>query len=169
MSRILVVYFSRTGYTRRVAESLAQRLGAQLAPIDEPRSRRGILGYIRSAREAMRRAEVEITAPAADPGEFDLVLIGTPVWASHASPPARTLALRWQGRVKRVALFCTLGGSGAEAALAELQLAIGQAPVATLALTDRKIDAGTAATKLDAFVAALGAVAMPPVALKRAA
>lgn len=169
MSRILIVYFSRTGYTQRVAESLAQMLDAQLEPITEPRSRRGFFGYIRSAREAMRRRDVDLAALAADPGDFDLVLIGTPVWASHPSSPARTLAMRWQGRVKRVALFCTLGGSGAEAALADLQLALGQAPVATLALTDRELDAGTAAPKLEAFAATLRATALPPVALKRAA
>lgn len=38
-SRILVVYFSRSGSTARVASYLADELGADLDAIEEPRSR----------------------------------------------------------------------------------------------------------------------------------
>ena len=35
MSKILVTYFSRTGYTKRVAEQLAGILDATICPIEE--------------------------------------------------------------------------------------------------------------------------------------
>jgi flavodoxin-like protein len=169
MSRILITYYSRSGYTRRVAESLGQLLDARVTTIEERRSRDGVFGYLRSAWDALRYRDADIAAPSVEPGHFDLVLIGTPVWASHPSSPARTFARRQRGRIKRVAFFCTLGGSGANAALDELQQVLGLAPLATLALTDKEIDSGSADAKLQAFAATLLVNVTPPVAFKRAA
>ena len=50
--KVIVVYFSRTGYTKRVAEPLATALDATLCPITEPKSRLGLLGYSRCLWEA---------------------------------------------------------------------------------------------------------------------
>ena len=52
--------------------------------------------------------------------------------------------------MKRVAFFCTMGGSGAETAFGQLRQELGLEPVATLALTDREIDAGEIEAKLKA-------------------
>jgi len=169
MSRILIVYYSRSGYTKRAAEALAERLDASLLLIEEQRSRRGVFGYLRSAWEALRRIDADIALPAVNLADFDLVLIGTPVWASRPSSPARTFAGRHRGRIKRAALFCTLGGSGAEAALAALQQVLGRAPLATLALTDRELDSGAAGAKIDSFAATVRANLAPPASLRRAA
>ena len=54
MSRILVVDYSRTGNTHLVAKAIAHDCGADLERIREVRSRRGLWGYLRSAREAMK-------------------------------------------------------------------------------------------------------------------
>ena len=54
MSRILVVDYSRTGNTHLVAKAIAHVCGADLERIREVRSRRGLWGYLRSAREAMK-------------------------------------------------------------------------------------------------------------------
>ncbi len=155
MNHILVAYYSRTGHTRRVAEEIARLLGARLLSIDEPRSRRGPGGYLRSAWEAMRGHEADIGAPATDPSGYDLVVLGTPVWAGHASSPVRTWARRHGQHLERVALFCTLGGSGAQRALDELERELHHTPMATLALTDRVIDRGDLRTPLTHFVDAL--------------
>jgi len=130
-------------------------LNAQLEPIEEPRSRRGPLGYLRSAIEAVRGRDAVIRPPVAEPADFDLVLIGAPVWASHPSSPARAFARLYGQRIKRAAFFCTLGGSGAEPALRELEQALGRAPVATLAVTDRELDAGSGSDKLARFANAV--------------
>lgn len=153
--KILVTYFSRSGYTKRMAEKLARMLDAQIAPIEEPGSRGGPLGYLRSLFEALRGRDAAIRPSAQEPGDYDLVLIGTPVWASHASSPARAFARLHASHIKRAALFCTLGGQGAEPALDEMAHLIGRDPVATLALTDRELDSGAGDEKLAGFVQAL--------------
>jgi hypothetical protein len=50
--RILVVFCSRSGRTRRIAKALSKELECDLEEINEPRTRTGLLGYIRSLLEA---------------------------------------------------------------------------------------------------------------------
>ena len=52
--RTLVVHYSRTGTTRKVAESLAAKLLCDSEVIIEERDRSGLLGYLRSLFEARR-------------------------------------------------------------------------------------------------------------------
>jgi flavodoxin len=156
MGRVLTVYFSRTGATRKVAEEIQARCGGELEPIEDVRSRAGILGYLRSAREALQRIASEIRPATLQPGDFDLVILGTPVWAGHMSSPLRAYLDAHQRELKRVAFFCTLGGSGAANVFTELTALCERTPVATVAVTDAEIKQGRYGRALDEFAAALG-------------
>jgi flavodoxin len=156
VSSVLTIYFSRTGATRKIAEEIQARCGGELEPIEEPRSRAGIVGYFRSAREALNRTTSEIRPAKLHPGNFDLVILGTPVWAGHMSSPLRAYLEAHKGELKQVAFFCTLGGSGAAKVLAELAALCERAPVATVAVTDAEIKQGRYGRALDEFAAALG-------------
>ena len=85
------------------------------------------------------------------------MLIGTPIWGWHLSSPARAFARRYRAQIRRCAFFCTMGGSGSDAAFAELRQLTGQEPLATLALTDAEIDDGRATQRIADFVATLNA------------
>lgn len=155
--KTLIVYFSRTGYTRKIAEEIARGTGAEVEAIRDVRSRSGIFGYLRSAREAYKKRVVEIRAPTNDPADYDLVILGTPVWASNVSSPMRAYLSHREGALKRAALFCTEGGRGAEKVLRDLSELCGQQPVASLILKDREIKTGTDAAKVAEFVEAIRA------------
>jgi hypothetical protein len=75
----VVVFFSRTGYTRRVAEDIARRLQASLLPITEEKSRQGLMGYSKCLIEASWRLLPKIQLPPFDPSDCSLVVIGTPL------------------------------------------------------------------------------------------
>jgi flavodoxin len=155
MGSVLTVYYSRTGATRKIAEEIQARCGGELEPIEDVRSRSGVLGYFRSAREALKKSASEIRPANFHPGDFDLVILGTPVWASHMSSPLRAYLDAHKGELKRVAFFCTLGGSGAANVLAELATLCERAPLATVAVTDAVIKQGRYGRALDEFAAAL--------------
>jgi flavodoxin len=155
MSRVLVVYFSRTGYTKTVAEGVATRCGADVEAVRERRSRGGGFGYLRSAREALKREPAEILPPLHDVKDYDVVLFGTPVWAGHVSSPMRACLGKHGASLRRVAFFCTQHGSGAEKVLEEMAEVCGKRPEATLVLKDSEIRKDSFELKLDSFIHAL--------------
>jgi flavodoxin len=151
----LIAFHSRTGYTRRVAETLAGDCNAVVDEILPVRDRNGFVGYLCCALEARGGRAPAIMPARRDPREHELVIIGTPIWAWSLSSPVRSY-LREHGRnLRRVAFFCTMGGAGAENAFSEMCDLCGRTPVATLALTDRQIDARSHDPALAAFVKAL--------------
>jgi len=79
-SKVLVVYYSRTGATRRLAEALANALQADIEPITDRENRSGIFGYLRSVAESLQKRGASITPMNTDPASYDLVVVGTPVW-----------------------------------------------------------------------------------------
>jgi len=154
VTKTLIVYHSRSGYTRRVAESLARRLRADVDQIEVIGDRQGMLGYARCALEALGEVTPAIRLPRRAPAEYDLLVIGTPVWFWGLSSPVRSYIMEERRNFPRVAFFCTMGGSGAERAFATMAALGGKAPIATLALTAAQIAAGVA-DEPGAFVRAL--------------
>jgi menaquinone-dependent protoporphyrinogen IX oxidase len=137
--KILVVYYSRTGRTRLLAERLARDLDANTVAITEPRHRQGLFGYQRSVLEAISGRAVPIDPLRRHPGAYDLVLVGTPIWGWNLASPVRAFARQYGRSVRRVAFFCTMGSSGNRPAFDELRRLIGRAPVAELALTEAEM------------------------------
>jgi flavodoxin len=155
MGRILIVYYSRSGHTRAIAEAMAARLGADIEAVQEPRDRSGIWGYLRSLREALNRRVVEIRPSTKDPAGYDLVILGTPVWAHSVCSPMRSYIAAHQQRIKALAVFCVEGGSGGSTAAGQIAALCGRAALSTLILTQGEIDQQRCAAKLDEFVRAL--------------
>jgi len=139
VTRVLVIDYSRSGNTHKVAQAIAGACGADLEQIRDARPRRGLWGWIRSGREAIRAIPGDIRPPRRDPATYDLVVLGSPVWAGHVSSPMRAYLGQRSGKLRRVALFVTEGGSGGPKALAEMSALSGLQPVATLEIRAREI------------------------------
>lgn len=152
--RTLLVFYSRTGYTRRIATEIAAALGGDVEELHDRVGRRGPLGYARSVLEAVSRFDTLLKPSQHDPAGYGLVIVGTPIWFWNLSSPVRTWLRRHRTRLPRVAFFCTCGSSGERRALAEFEALCGSA-VASLALTDDDIDAGRHAAAVAEFVAGL--------------
>jgi flavodoxin len=156
MTKTLIVYHSRTGHTRRVAQLLAGRLGASLEEIRIVQPLDGLPGYVACAIESMAGLAPALRPMRLKPADHDLVIVGTPVWFWNVSSPVRSWLEKSGHRGKRFAFFCTMGGSGASRAFATMQELTGRPPIATLALTEREVEADARA-KVDAFLAEIRA------------
>lgn len=155
--KTLVAYFSRTGHTQQLASEIARICDADLEAIREGSDRSGPWGYLRTTWQALWRAATPILPGAKDPSRYDLVVIGTPIWDFGLASPVRSYARQHAAHFKRVAFFCTEGGSGDARAFAELRRICGQAPVATLALTERQLPEPAHREPLQGFAARLAA------------
>ena len=120
MKDVLVVYYSRTGSTRQLAQRIAAMLDADLEEIHEAHKRLGAFGFLRSLYDVARGRQPRIDAPRHDPRLYKMVLIGSPVWAGHVSSPVRSYLVEHAGGLRRLGFFCSLRGSGATETLAEM-------------------------------------------------
>ena len=154
MAKTLIVYDSRSGYTRRVAQSLAARLDADLDEVRIVQALEGSLGYAMCAIEAIGGLAPALRPTTKDPGKYDLVVVGTPVWFWSLASPVRSWLERYPLRGRRFAFFCTMGGSGASCVFSTMKELAGGDPIATLALTDDEVDA-SARAKVDGFIRSL--------------
>jgi flavodoxin len=150
----LVICYSRTGNTRKVAAAIAAALGADLEEIREPKDRSGALGFLGAGRDATFKRSTPIEALARDPAGYDLVVVGTPVWAFTMASPVRTFLLENAGKLKSVAFFCTAGGNGQERTFRQMEELAGKKPLAALTLLEKELKADFGA-KVKAFAAAL--------------
>ncbi|MEM3432819.1 MAG: hypothetical protein QXP27_01440, partial [Candidatus Methanomethyliaceae archaeon] len=104
----LVVFYSRTGTTSLVAQKIAEKINGDLEEIKDAKNRAGIIGFLRSGYEGARRKLTIIAETKYDPAQYDLIVIGTPVWAGNMSSPIRTYIVKNREKFNKVAFFCTL-------------------------------------------------------------
>ena len=158
MTKTLVVYYSRTNHTHKIAELIAQGVGANIERIFDAESREGAFGYLRSGREAMFQRSGPIQPVREDPSHYDLIILGSPVWSWSLSPPMRSYATAQKDKFKRVAFFCTEGGSGGARLFGQLQTLCGKKPAATLEVTEGELKSGDYASKVQEFIRQISGV-----------
>ena len=142
--RILVVFFSRTGSTRSVAEGIARATGADLEELREARSRLGILGWLRSGYEGTYRRSSEPLPLQRQLGGYDIVFVGSPTWSRSLSSPVRGFLEKYRTTLPRVALFATCAGRGADDVLTQMAALLDQPALAKLALLELDVKHGPA-------------------------
>lgn len=122
--KTLVVYYSRTGKTRFVAEKVASELKAEIEEVVDLKDRSGRFGFLKAGYDATRGNETEIGETQKSPSEFDLVVIGTPVWNSRPSSAISTYVKRNSFDGKKLAVFCTNDGMGKDKAVERIKALI---------------------------------------------
>jgi flavodoxin len=149
--KVLVVYYSRTGTTRRVALDVAKALGAEAGELTEARTRSGILGYLRSGFEASFARTTTLQDFQSRALGYDLVVVGTPVWNAHVCSPVRTFLRHHVGKLPKLAFFATMGGRGSQRAFRDMAQEAKREPIATLSLLARDVEAGKHLADVSAF------------------
>jgi len=159
---ILVVYYSRTGYTKKVAQDLARLLGADTEEIRDMSDRSGLFGYLKAGRDAMKERLAETAPSARKPGDYKLLVTGTPIWAWNMAPAVRAYLTLHKGELPKVAFFTTFGGSGHEKTVRLMEELSGKKTEASAGFRQRQIGKSPAyEAQLDAFVKTLAAIAGP--------
>jgi flavodoxin len=85
--RILICWFSRSGNTKRVVDTLQPFLRADLFQIKVAADYNGVTGLFRSLWHCLRRTRPALTTPPPDFSKYDVVVVASPVWGWNVSPP----------------------------------------------------------------------------------
>ena len=118
MSRKLVAYFSASGVTAKVAETLAEAIGANIFTIaPETPYTNADLNWM----DKKSRTSIEMSDPSSRPaiartrdnmGEYDTVFVGFPIWWYVAPTIISTFLESHDMTGKTIIPFATSGGSG---------------------------------------------------------
>ncbi len=109
--KTLVIYYSYDGNTRFLAEQMAEEIGAELLelkPVNEMTSK-GFMKFVHGGKQVLSRKCPELHPLDKNPAEYDLILLGTPVWGGAYAPPLRTFFAQTPLSGKKIALFCSCG------------------------------------------------------------
>lgn len=117
MSKVLTAYFSASGVTARVAERLAEAIGAELFEIrpEVPYTNADLDWQDKSSRSTVemndRSSRPAISSKVTDMNQYDVIFIGFPVWWYREPSIIDTFMESYDLSGKTVVPFATSGGS----------------------------------------------------------
>jgi menaquinone-dependent protoporphyrinogen IX oxidase len=150
--KCLVVYYSRTGITRTVAQYVAEALGADVEELIDTKNRKGPLGFVIAGKDAAMKKLVPIEPPKYDPSRYDLVVVGSPVWANTMSSAVRAYLTEHGDKIRAAALLATTHTSGVEESQRDMRVFLHCDVIAAIGLRQKTVKRGEHSTALDAFI-----------------
>jgi len=85
-------------------------------------------------------------------GEYDVIVVGTPVWVGSVTPPVRSYLKRHRMRLRSVAFFCTAGDPATLRAFRQMRDIVHREPVASIALQTDDVKSGAHEDMLAGFI-----------------
>lgn len=122
-NKSLVVYYSQTGATEKVAQMFAEKTGADILKIDAQNPYDGDFNAtIARCQEEMKDGIL----PALDSldkniEDYDTIYLGYPIWFGIAAPPMKTFVKQSKFEGKVIIPFSTFGSGGLETGIADLK------------------------------------------------
>lgn len=98
----LVVYYSRDGYTKKIAYELANENGADVLEIKPTERTRGFLGFMWCGRFAMHKWGMPIEKINVDMERYRSVTLCSPIWVFGLSSPMVEFCKQNSGKIKNV-------------------------------------------------------------------
>lgn len=108
----IVIYYSFEGNTKLIANNITDTIGADLLRLQlaaELKSK-SFIKYFWGGHQVMVNKKPELLPYHFNPQDYELIFMGTPVWAWCYTPAWRTFMSENKIENKKLALFCCHGG-----------------------------------------------------------
>ena len=132
MSKKLVAYFSASGVTAKVADMLADAVGADIHEIQPkvPYTKADLNWIDKKSRSSIEMADKKIRPEIAESNvrieEYDVVFLGFPIWWYVAPTIINTFLEKYDFSGKKIILFATSGGSKFGKTIEELKVSVSE-------------------------------------------
>ena len=122
----LIVYFSFDGNTKFIAEKITETINADIIELKTSKEypTKGFLKYFWGGKSVIFGETPKLINGSIDLDRYEIIYIGTPVWAGSYTPPIKSFIRQYKLQGKRIALFASHGGNGAEKCFAKLKGAL---------------------------------------------
>jgi len=121
--KTLVVYYSKTGTTKKVARAVAEKIGCDT---DE-------LQYDEKAKTISHSC---------DPSGYERVVLLAPVWAFSLAEPMKIYVAKHKANIRKYDLIVTCGGLGLRGCVKNCEAAIGRQPEKALKFRSKQVKLG---------------------------
>ena len=111
-----------------MAQKIAQQVDADLCEVIDKNHKKGKMLYIKGGAAAMREKLTDITVEKPI-DEYDLIIVGSPVWAGKIAPAIRTFLVRNSSSDKQLAFFVSIGGDKPEKTFTNLKKTLELEPI----------------------------------------
>lgn len=113
----IIYYYSLTGKTKVVADTLGKQSGADVREIQETKKRSIFGAFVTGSFAALRHKTSSIKPVDPNLKNYDTVFIGSPIWAGNCAPAINAVMEQINLKNKNVVLFFTMGGNEAKKAV----------------------------------------------------
>lgn len=122
----VVVFFSFEGNTKFIAETIAETINADIIQLKTSKQypTEGFGKFFWGGKSVIFGEKPKLINDSIDLNQYEMILIGTPVWAGSYTPPVKSFIRQYKIQGKRIALFASHGGGGAEKCFAKLKEAL---------------------------------------------
>ncbi len=112
----LVIYYSFEGNTRFIAEAVAREIKSDVLELKVKNDikTKGFLKFLWGGKQVLQKKTPDLLPFDKNPEDYEIIFIGTPVWAFTFAPALRTFFKDVKLKNKKIALFCTHEGSAAK-------------------------------------------------------
>ena len=110
----LVLFYSWSGNTRRIAQIIAEKTGADMREIQpETAYSQNYNAVLSQAKQEIQQKKYPSLLPIdMDWNAYEVIYLGTPNWWSSIAPPVSSFLHEVMPTDKTIAPFCTHGGGG---------------------------------------------------------
>ena len=123
-----VVYYSMSGNTGQTAEKIARQTGADLIRIEPVKEypSKGFKKFLWGGKSAVM-GDTPALQPYRFDGDYDAIVIGTPLWAGTFTPPIKSFIKENGDKLsgKSISAFICCAGGGAEKAFEKIKAEVG--------------------------------------------
>jgi flavodoxin len=113
-SKTLIIYYSRTGNTKAVCETLAKEINADIVEVKDMNSRMSTPGIIGGMLKTFLGMQTKIFPEKIDMTDYLNVILSAPIWAAKVPPAMRTAIYMNGFKDKKVVMLVTCDSLYAE-------------------------------------------------------
>ncbi len=151
--KILLVYYSRTWITGKVAEYIKLLTNCDTEEIIDKKERTWILWYIWAGRDAALKKITEIQKIKFKPWDYDILIIGTPVRDFAISPAIRSyIQENKEDLPPKIIFYCTTWNSWEREAFQEMIYVCSKVPIWTICFKTKEIEKNKFQERLKNFL-----------------
>jgi flavodoxin len=153
--KTIIVFYSLDGNTKYIAEAIAARIGADILELKTQKEKSGgtFSTYFWGGKSAIMGEKPKLQPYQFDAASYDMVILGTPIWAGRNTPPLNTFLSEHDLSGKPIAVFTCSAGGDADKCYSRLRKNLNI--VATVSLKDPLKNKEEAEKKIDEFLEVL--------------